>query len=439
MQFDYLWLVYLIPVVLIWFFIQGRSAQRTRKSLAIKRGAEEAGLVEPPSLHPLINLDQCVGCGTCVTACPEKTVLGMIDGKAHLIEPTLCIGHGACAAACPTQSISLVFGTETRGVDIPFVSPQFETNIPGIYIAGELGGMGLIRNAVEQGRQAIGSIVKRLKSLPTKTPNDDCFDTIIIGAGPAGISASLGALEKKLKYCTIEQDTMGGTVAHYPRGKLVMTAPANLPLIGKTRFGEVQKEELLAFWSNAIEEYDLNIRYQEQLLAVEMDGDLFKLTTSKDRYVTKSILLAIGRRGTPRTLDVPGEEMAKVLYRLADPEEYQGQHVLVVGGGDSALEAAVTLAEQPGNTVTLSYRSNSFSRARQKNRDKLKAMEGIGNLNVMLNSSVQNIEESSVCIEHDGQQKQLPNDAVIICAGGILPTGFLKEIGIAVERKFGTA
>ena len=250
MTFEPLWLVYLLPLIGIWAYIQMRAQRRTQASLSIKQQAEDAGLVEPPSLHPVIDFDKCIGCGSCVAACPEKTVLGLIDGKAHLLEPTLCIGHGACAAACPTEGIDLVFGTETRGVDIPHVTPTFETNVPGIFIAGELGGMGLIRNAVEQGRQALDAISKQLAAQKAKA-DADLFDLIIVGAGPAGISASLGAVEKGLRYCTIEQDTMGGTVAHYPRGKLVMTAPAILPLIGKTKFGEVRKEELLEFWSDS--------------------------------------------------------------------------------------------------------------------------------------------------------------------------------------------
>lgn len=435
MLFNPLLLVYAIPLILIWAYFEWRKRRKAAKAMRIMEEAEEAGLTEPASLHPVIDPALCLGCAACVKACPEKSILGIIDGKAKLIEPTHCVGHGACATSCPTKAITLVFGTETRGVDIPFVTPKFETNVAGIFIAGELGGMGLIKNAVEQGRQAIGFALTKAKALPD---SNDLYDVFIVGIGPAGISASLGALERKARFRTVDQDTLGGTVAHFPRGKVVMTAPAELPIVGKVKFGEVSKEELLAFWEGVVQDTGLELHMEERVETISGSQGDFTIATTRGTYRAKTILLAIGRRGTPRMLDVPGEEMSKVVYRLIDPEQYRGQHVLVVGGGDSALEAAASIAEEEGTTVTLSYRSDAFSRARAKNRDRVSAAIGSGRLEVVLNSTVEEIGTSDVSLKMREGKRTIRNDAVIVCAGGILPTKFLTDIGIEVETKFGT-
>jgi thioredoxin reductase (NADPH) len=426
--------VYALVFGVIWSLYIGLRSRSEARNRARKAAAAEAGLLEPASLHPKIDTSRCVGCGACVRACPEGDILGMINGKAELIEPSHCIGHGACKEVCPRDAITLVFGTERRGLDIPDVGPDFQTNVPGIFIAGELGGMGLIRNAIEQGRQAIDSV----RNLGERR-SSGAYDVIIIGAGPAGFSASLAAIEHKLRFLTIEQDSFGGTVAHFPRGKLVMTAPATLPLVGKLNFKEITKEKLLTFWQDVARKTGLKINYGEQVETIVPSGAEFEVRTTRASYRTSSILLAIGRRGTPRKLDVEGEDQTKVVYRLIDPEQYREQHVLVVGGGDSALEAAASIAEQPGTMVTLSHRSESFSRAKAKNRERVAAAEKSGQLCVLLQSTIQRIGRHDVEIEQQGRQVSLKNDAVIVCAGGILPTAFLKGIGIEVETKYGTA
>ena len=402
------------------------------------KAATEAGMLEPPTLHPAIDPTTCIGCGSCVAACPEQdahAVLGMIGKKAWLVGPTECIGHGACKTACPVGAITLVFGTSTRGVDIPVVKPNFETDVPGIFIAGELGGMGLIRNAIEQGRQAMQSISKLLRA-----GHNNEYDLVIIGAGPAGFSATLAAKADKLRSVTVEQDSLGGAVAHFPRRKLVMTHPAELPIIGKTKFKEVRKEQLIDFWQGVEKETGIAINYKERVDSINAvaGGTGYTVTTNKSAYDARAILLAIGRRGTPRQLGVSGEELPKVVYRLIDPEQYQNQHVLVVGGGDSALEAATSIAAEPGTTVTLSYRSGAFSRAKQKNREKIESMANDGRITVLLNSNVKEIQTESVTIANGDATKEIKNDSVIISAGGILPTAFLQKIGISVETKWGT-
>jgi thioredoxin reductase len=325
-----------------------------------------------------------------------------------------------------------VFGTEKRGIDIPNISQEFETNVPGIFIAGELGGMGLIRKAAEQGRQAINAVRKRGSGAAE-------YDVVIVGCGPAGLSAGLSSMHHKLKYKLIEQeDSLGGAVYHYPRQKIAMTAPVVLDIVGTVKFGEVQKEKLLEFWNGVVEKTGLEIGFRERMESIEKTDEGFVVKTNRGGYVTKSVLLSMGRRGTPRKLDVPGEETAKVVYRLIDPEQYKGQAVLVVGGGDSALEAAIAISEQPGSSVILSYRSAAFSRVKQKNRLLLEQGQKDGRIQVMLNSAVKKILETEVLIEFDGKQQTYPNEAVIVCAGGLLPTPLLQKIGIEFETKFGT-
>jgi len=428
-----MWL-YSLPLFMILGFYLWKRTQKHRNSENILEKAISSGLMEPASLHPVVDHVRCLGCASCAKACPEKGVLGIIHGKAHLVDPSHCIGHGACKTACPFDAIELVFGTEKRGIDIPHVGQDFQTNVSGIYIAGELGGMGLIRNAVTQGVQAVESICKL-----DGFDRGNQLDLVIVGAGPAGIGASLAAKSRKLKFATLEQESLGGTVSHYPRGKIVMTAPVKLPLVGNMRFRETSKETLMEYWQKVVASSGLVINDNERVESIDAGSGSFNIKTTRDSYTTRAVLLAIGRRGTPRTLGVPGEDKTKVVYRLIDPEQYRGQHVLVVGGGDSALEAAISIAEEAGTTVSLSYRSEAFSRAKEKNRVKVANAQKTGKMQVLMSSNVKQITDDTVTINYNDKDMTIDNNAVIVCAGGILPTPFLKSIGIEVETKYGTA
>ena len=430
------WLSLLPPLLIVvayvfWYRHRERISSQTRQQ------AIESGLSEPASLHPIIDRNKCIGCKSCVFACPQQLghdVRGIFHGKAELLKPSNCIGHGACKTVCPVNAITLVFGTKTRGVDIPQVDDQFETNVPGIYIAGELGGMGLIRNGIEQGKTAMQALAK---NLPKSSNN--AHQVVIVGAGPAGLAATLKAQELGLNYLTLDQESLGGTVYKYPRGKIVMTQPVDLPITGKMHFKETTKEELLAFWQGIKNKTGIRINYQELVSNITFQGAGFELKTSRGQYTADRILLAIGRRGTPRKLGVPGEDLAKVVYSLIDPEQYAGQKVLIVGGGDSALEAALSIADAEGTEVSISYRSDSFSRAKAKNRERIEQYATTAKIKLYLSSNVTNITPQAVVLDQQGQSIQIENEAIIVNAGGILPTGFLKEIGIAVETKYGTA
>ena len=430
------YLVYVLPLLAIWAIYWLRHRRHESASVATLVQSREAGLLEPASLHPLIDPNRCLGCGACITACPEQPghqVLGLIAGKAQLIGPADCIGHGACKRACPTDAITLVFGTETRGITIPLLSPEFETTVPGVFIAGELGGMGLIRNALMQGRQAVEAIHAR------RPRSRGGFDLVIVGAGPAGFGAALTAKSLGLKFAVLEQDSLGGSVFQYPRGKLVMTSPAELPLVGKVRLTNTSKEELLKFWQDVERRFALGFSYRERVQTVDaLPGGEFRVRSARRDYQAASVLLAIGRRGTPRKLGVPGEDLPKVVYRMIDPEQYRGQRVLVVGGGDSALEAAASVAEA-GGTATLSYRGDAFARAKSRNRERIDAAQRAGALTILLKSQPRRIDADMVIVEQEGRLMRIGNDVVIVNAGGVLPDDFLRGIGIAVDTKFGTA
>lgn len=428
--------IYLTPLLAFVSVYAWRRNRHHARSLDFLSQSVAAGFSEPDSLHPVVDLTRCIGCGSCVSACPEHHVLGLIDHKARLVNPADCIGHGACKAACPEDAIRLVFGTATRGVELPEISPDFHSSVPGIFVAGELGGMGLIRNAIEQGRQAMDSIGRYVKTAPGPR---GVLDAVVVGAGPAGLSATLRAVELELRTVTVDQDVAGGTVAHFPRGKLVMTAPARVPLVGKVRFSEISKEELLGFWRDVIRDHSIEIRGQEALEDIRnADNGLLEVKTSRAVYLSRSVLLAIGRRGTPRRLGVPGEEKTKVTYRMTDPAQYRGEKVLVIGGGDSALEAACEIAELGDAEVTLSYRGEAFKRAKPRNRQRAERLESEGRLKILLGTEVKEISEQAVAIRRGDSRIVLPNTVVIVCAGGVLPTPFLKKIGIEVVTKYGT-
>lgn len=425
-------IVFLFCAAIIFFYLR-KLKKASRKVEAKIEIAKQEGLHQPISLHPVIDLSTCIKSGACVDACPEKDILGILNGGGTLINASNCVGHGACFHACPVEAISLVIGTEKRGVDLPHVNESYETNVPGIYIAGELGGMGLIKNSVEQGMMAIENLVKS-----GVTKDKSTYDLIIIGAGPAGISATLTAKKHQLNFLTLEQDTLGGTVFTFPRAKIVMTSPMHLPLYGKVKLFDTSKTELLELWHEVLSKNNITIREKTKVEEILPENGHFKVTTLQgDTFRTKNVLLAIGRRGSPRKLNIPGEVSEKVAYRLLEPENIHQKDVIVVGGGDSAIESALLLAEQ--NSVVLSYRKDKFSRTKPKNREKI--MEAIDKqlLEVKYNTNLVRIEEDNVYLTENGKEGEiaLKNDLVYIFAGGELPTQFLQKAGVQITKRFG--
>ena len=385
----------------------------------------------PKSQHPHIYANWCIGCAACTMVCPEGDVLAMLGGKAVIVNGYKCIGHSLCAEVCPVGAITMVMASPSMGGDLPYLTPEFETSIKNLFIVGELGGLALIKNAVNQGRDCIDNIARKTASLGASRRSNGVYDVLIVGAGPAGISASLRAIERKLNYVTVDEGEIGGTVAKYPRQKLVMTSPVEFPMHGKFKKTELSKEELMAFWKKVLERADFKLRQGEKVEDVKKEADgIFTVTTTKGQHRAHAVVLALGKSGSPRKLGVKGEELPKVMYRLIEADHYVNKKIVVVGGGDSAIEAAMGLAHQVGNQVTLSYRKEAFSRIKERNAQRIQECIRKNKLKVIFNSNPVEFTKDSVALDISGKTQVIPNDFVWIFAGGEPPTAFLKKIGV---------
>lgn len=416
-----------LPVVL-------RLRRKERVTDALELEALKYGLHEPVSLHPVVDPDRCIGISNCVSVCPED-VLGIRSGQAVAVSPARCIGHGLCERSCPMEAIQLVFGTEKRGVDLPRIKGNFETNVAGLYIVGELGGMGLVANAFEQGRQCVEGIAAESENGP-----GGLLDLVVVGCGPAGLSASLTAMVRGMRFVTVEKEDLGGTVRTYPRKKLVMTRPVQVPGYGKLPVREIQKEELIDIWEEVAGKVGLTVSTQEVVTSLDKVAPYhFRVTTNRGVHEAHRVILAIGRRGVPRKLGVPGEDGAThIAYSLREPEAYTGDRILVVGGGDSAVEAALALAEQPGNEVRLSYRGSAFSRIKPGNRQRMESALGSGVIEVLWETSPKEVLPGRVYLARNGDDVlEVPADQIFVFIGGELPTAFLRASGVEIETHFG--
>jgi thioredoxin reductase/Pyruvate/2-oxoacid:ferredoxin oxidoreductase delta subunit len=430
--------MYIAFGVLLLFLIISHVRRMKKKEAAARAAAERGKLFSggPRAQHPHIDATYCIGCGACVEVCPEGDVLAVIGGKAGIVNGHKCIGHGLCAEACPVGAITIVMASPSVGADMPQLTPQHETNVSNMFIVGELGGLALIKNAVNQGRDCIDTIVARLGQIKRGRSVPGVHDVCVVGAGPGGISASLRAIERKLSYVTLEQDEFGGTVAKYPRQKLVMTSPVEFPLHGKFKKLKISKEELLHFWQKLHRQAGLKVNTNEKVEDIRKEADgSFSIHTSKGRYRAWTVILALGRRGTPRKLDIKGEELSKVMYSLIEADAYTGAKILVVGGGDSAVEAAMGLAHQKGNQVVLSYRREAFSRIKDRNAKRVPEYTKSGRLKVIFNSQPVEIREKSVLLEVAGKVREIPNDYVWVFAGGTPPNEFLQKVGIQLGQR----
>src|ERR1700674_2772575 len=424
---------FVVAVLVIGFFM--RSYLKKQKKIeqealesTEKRKMHSSG---PLSQHPQIDANYCIGCAACTLVCPEGDVLAMLGGKAVIVNGFKCIGHSLCAEVCPVGAITMVMASPSMGADLPRLTPEFETNVKNMFVVGELGGLALIKNAINQGKDCIDNIANRVSAMGARRSVADVYDVLIVGAGPAGISASLRAIEKKLNYITIDEGEIGGTVAKYPRQKLVMTSPVEFPMHGKFKKTELSKEELIAFWCKVLERADFKLRQGEKVEDIKKGEDgIFTVTTPKAQYRAQSMVLALGKSGSPRKLGVKGEELQKVMYRLIEADHYINKKILVVGGGDSAIEAAMGLGHQVGNQVTLSYRKESFARIKERNSQRIADCMRSGKVNVVFESNPVEFKPSSVVLEVNGKAQEIPNDYVWVFAGGEPPTAFLKKIGV---------
>jgi thioredoxin reductase/NAD-dependent dihydropyrimidine dehydrogenase PreA subunit len=394
------------------------------------RDAEARGADRPVGQYPHIDPFLCLGCSSCVRACPEEGVLEMVGGIAHVVQAARCIGHARCQEVCPVGALKVGLGDLASRPDIPHLTDELESTVPGVFVAGELGGLALIRHACVQGASVVESIARRANGRP---PTHE--ELLIVGAGPSGFAAALKATELGLRYRIIDQSDVGGTVRKYPRRKLVLTQPVALPMGERLRRREYVKEELVDLFRDAIRKHAIRVESGTKLLGVRRDesGGL-EASTSGGTIRSRNLLLALGRRGSPRKLGVPGEEMEKVLYQLVDAASYTGQRILVVGGGDSAIEAATALADQPGNAVTVSYRKDAFFRIKARNEQRIREYREGGRIDLAVSSSVASIERDRVVLNVGGSGTDgavtLPNDFVLVFAGGEPPYPLLRQIGV---------
>jgi putative YpdA family bacillithiol system oxidoreductase len=426
-------IAFIVAAALTLFFLRSYFKSIKERDAKARSAAEKGKLFSegPKAQHPHIDNTYCIGCATCTTVCPEGDVLAMLGGKAVIVNGYKCIGHSLCADACPVGAITMVMASPSMGADMPTLSGEFETTVPNLFIVGELGGLALIKNAVNQGRECVDTILNRFTARGTARTIPDVYDVLVIGAGPAGIAASLRAIQHKMKYLTLERDEIGGTVAKYPRQKLVMTSPVEFPMYGKFKKTELSKENLLAFWDKVLHRADFKVRTGQKVEDIKRGPDgIFTVSSQDSQYRSHAVILALGRTGTPRKLGVPGEELPKVMYRLIEADHYINKKILVVGGGDSAVEAAMGLAHQVGNKVTLVYRSAQFSRIKERNSQRIAECIKSGKVEVLFNSNPVECKEESVIVDVQGQTREIPNDYVWIFAGGTPPNDFLKKIGV---------
>src|ERR1700757_1306958 len=426
-------IAFIVAAALTLFFLRNYFKGIKERDAKARAAAEKGKLFSegPKAQHPHIDNTYCIGCATCTTVCPEGDVLAMLGGKAVIVNGYKCIGHSLCADACPVGAITMVMASPSMGADMPTLTGEFETTVPNLFIVGELGGLALIKNAVNQGRECIDNVLDRFTAKGTARTVPDVYDVLIIGAGPAGIAASLRAIQHKLKYLTLERDEIGGTVAKYPRQKLVMTSPVEFPMYGKFKKTELSKENLLAFWDKVLHRADFKVRTGQKVENIQRGADgLFTISTQDSTYRSHAVILALGRTGTPRKLGVKGEDLSKVMYRLIEADHYVNKRIMVVGGGDSAVEAAMGLGYQVGNQVTLSYRKEAFSRIKDRNAQRIEESIRKGKVKVIFNSNPVEFKKDSVILDVNGKQQEIPNDFVWIFAGGEPPTAFLKKVGV---------
>jgi thioredoxin reductase (NADPH) len=418
-----------VLLVFMWRYLREMKKAETRGREAAERGKIHSQ--GPQAQHPHIDASYCIGCAACTAVCPEGDVLAMLGGKAVIVNGHKCIGHSLCAEVCPVGAITMVMAGPSVGADMPYLSPEYETTIPNLFIAGELGGLALIKNAICQGRDCVDTIANRITSLRTGKAGPGVYDVLIVGAGPAGISASLRAIERTLNHVTLDEGDLGGTVAKYPRQKLVMTSPVEFPMYGKFKKKELSKEELIAFWNKVLGRVDFNFRKGEKVTDIAKGPEgIFTVITGTGQYRAYAVVLALGRTGIPKKLGVQGEDLPKVMYRLIEADHYVNKRILVVGGGDSAIEAAMGLGHQVGNKVTLSYRKESFTRIKERNSQRISECIRTGKISVLFNSVPLEFKSDSIVLDVQGQRQALPNDFVWIFAGGEPPNTFLKKIGV---------
>ena len=383
-----------------------------------------------------INDDRCTGCDACVAVCPTN-VLDLVENKSRVLRFQDCIQCEACMWACPTSALVMhPEGTEPPAYRMPDLDEFYQTRIPGQYLIGEVAGKPLVKNAANLGRAVVEHMLATgLRSIGSR---QGAVDVAIVGSGPGGLSAALTCLQRGLSYVLLEKDSLvASTIARYPKGKLIMVEPYDVPNLSLLPVFDSSKEEIIPIWKELVERVGIQIRMNETVeRVVPTANGGFEIQTNVGGYRAQRVVLATGLRGKPRTLGVQGENLPKVSALLEDPDLHRGQTVCVVGGGDSALEAAIALADA-GAKVILTYRGKSFSRSQPKNRQTVESYEAQRRIKVKYQSEVIAFTEDTVTLQMaDGSQKRYPNQAAFVLIGADPPIDWLGTMGIHyVERR----
>lgn len=410
----------------------------------IRRGktmAPPEALVKPQTRIrlPQINTQTCIGCYACVDACPYD-VIEVQKYVAVVVRPEACCGLTLCEQRCPNGSLRVTDG-ETIG-DRPRIGENLESlDTPGLFLAGDITGLPLIKNAILQGSHAVDKIVASLEAEGRWAGSGDKpLDLVIIGAGPAGISAALRAKELGLSFQVIEQGNVAQSIRSFPRGKLVFDQPLDLPLSGKLWLEESTKEELLSHWMRIIRKADLPIFQDTRMTGIERDAkaNVFRVVTepreggSSQTRMARRVLVAIGQRGSPRQLpiEIEPEYESRVHYHLADARSFEGKRVVVVGLGDVAMETALALARQPGTTVTVVHRGKSFTRGKARNIEELGRMRDSGRVTIRFEAEVTAIGQEKLTLHMPQGTERVPYDAVFVMIGSIPPWNTLRAMGV---------
>jgi len=424
-----------------WVLAQGLARLVRRRPVV-----SAAAVVEPPKIRrlPQINTATCIGCHACVDACPYD-VIEMRNFVARVVRPDDCCGLTLCEQRCPNGSLVITDGEPIE--DRPRVDEALQSlDTPGLYVAGDLTGLPLIRNAINQGARATRAAVASLRAEPARAAGEppELLDLLVVGSGPAGLAASLAAAEAGLRTVTLEQGSVAESIRSFPRGKLVFDQPLGLPLEGDLWLQESTKEELLGQWRRIIRARRLPIEEGARVTAVRAipgwPGPRFEIhaetAAGPRRFFARRVILALGRRGTPRKLDVaiPDSCSSRVHYSMADARSFAGRRVLVVGLGDVAMEAAIALARQPGTTVTVSYRGHEFRRGKGRNIEQLQRLAAAGRIDLRLGTEIERIDPEAIVLRSPTGGAALPWDAMLVMIGSLAPWEFLEAAGVARAR-----
>nr|MBA3498818.1 NAD(P)-binding domain-containing protein [Deltaproteobacteria bacterium] len=378
-----------------------------------------ATVVGPAILVHDINDDRCTGCDACVAVCPTN-VLDLVANKSRVLRFHDCIQCEACMIACPTEALVMFpEGSVPPPLKVPEIDDNFQTVVPGQYPIGEVAGKPLVKSAANLGRAVIEHMLMSGMQPNAIGRSDTIVDVAIIGSGPGGLSAALTCIQRGLSYVVLEKEQMiASTIARYPKGKLVMAEPYDTMNLSFLPVFDSAKEQLIPIWQELIQRVQMNINQGESVETVARAPDgAFEIRSTVNTYRAQRVVLSIGTRGKPRTLQVPGENLPKIFNLLEDPDDWRGRSVLVVGGGDSAVEAALALADA-GAKVMLSYRGKGFNRAAPKNKQTIELYAAEGRIKAKLGSQVLQFEGDSVTLAlADGSQKRYPNDAAFVLIG----------------------